>query len=337
MKRLSWNKARKNYGLVSLLFFLLAVGLNAQDIIIKKNGEQLKVKIIEIGKTDITFKYFESEDGPAITMSKDEIKTYKLKSKTGYITTNLVEDPMAVSNNNIQDKTSSLKFEFFSPLQQNVAFSYEWMFKPGFNFEVGMGIIGPGVSSGQRNRLVFKEEDVHPSGFFAKLGAKFFLGSTSDFVVEGIKYAHPLKGRYIRPEIAYSNFKRTSKVSELDPFTLAFGSPVDLTRNYESIALNVIYGRQIILGNSITAGYYVGAGYGFEHPTSNIEVSPYWNTQRYAYRLFSKNLPFTYVFGFNLGFILKAPKAFTKGIDKKPDNKYNINKDNVEQIKKKID
>jgi len=56
------------------------------------------------------------------------------KDKSHTNTINVKEDPMAVSNDAIKDKTSSLKFNFFSPLAQNLAFSYEWMFSAGFKF-----------------------------------------------------------------------------------------------------------------------------------------------------------------------------------------------------------
>lgn len=318
---------------VWMFFFTLSTF--AQDIIIKKNGEQLKAKIIEVGKTEIKFKFFDSEDGPTISMNKDEIKAYKLKTNTGYITTTLSEDPMGISNNSILDKTSSLKFEFFSPLKQNIAINYEWMIKPGLNIEIGAGIIGPGLGGGKKEKIIFSEENIKPRGFFARAGVKFFLGNSSDFVVEGLKYAHPLKGRYIKPEISYSVFTRSSKVTPLGILNLG-NPPVILERSYQSFAINIIYGRQLILGNSITAGYYIGAGYGFEEMTSNHQLDYYFNTQRYSHRFISKNHPFTFTMGLNLGIILKAPGFLTKNPGTKTDNKYDINNKNVEQIERKI-
>ena len=328
--------------IISVLFTFFCNNIFSQDIIITKSGEQIKAKIIEVGKTEIKFKYFDNEDGPIISMNKDEVKTLQLqgKDKKHTNTINIKDDPMSISNDAIKDKTSSLKLSFFSPLFRNLSFGYEWMFKPGFNFEVGAGIIGISVGDGgkKRNMRIFKEENITPEGYFVKAGAKFFLGNSSDFVVEGLKYAHPLKGRYLKPEIIYCNFTRTSTVTETDVLTgIAIATPVNLEKSYSSFAINIIYGRQLILGNSITAGYYVGAGYGFENVNSNAELNYYFNTQRYSHRFISKNHPFTITAGVNVGIILKSPGWLTKNPPSNMENKYNINKKNVEQIEKRID
>ena len=42
--------------LVLTLFVLISTFANAQDVIIKKNGEDLKVKVIEIGLDEIKYK-----------------------------------------------------------------------------------------------------------------------------------------------------------------------------------------------------------------------------------------------------------------------------------------
>jgi hypothetical protein len=336
--RVGLSLANRKFLTILLVAFTFFAGQTfaQEDVIIKKNNEQFKCKILEIGKTEVKFKY-DAGDGPIITLNKNEIKSIKLQNKNGTSNTiNVTEDPMSVSNKSILDKTSSLKFNFFSPIFQNIAFSYEWMFKPGFNFEVGMGVIGPGAPIKKRNSVLFTEENIKPSGFFAKAGAKFLLGSSSDFEVENVKYAHPLKGRYLKVEMAYSAFNRTSTVTEMGFLAAGLYPPQTLKKSYSSMALNLVYGRQLILGNAITAGYYVGGGYGFENVSANKELSYYSNNQRYSHRYLLKNRPFTYTVGINVGFILKAPKHMTQGFESKDDNKYRVNKGGAQQIEKKI-
>jgi len=47
--------------------------LNAQDLITKRNGEDIKAKVIEIGLNEVKFKRFDNLDGPLITIEKSEI------------------------------------------------------------------------------------------------------------------------------------------------------------------------------------------------------------------------------------------------------------------------
>jgi hypothetical protein len=66
------------------LFVALAVfevSLNAQDIITKSNGEELKVKVLEVTQNEVKYKRFDQQDGPIFTISKSEI--FMLKYQNG--------------------------------------------------------------------------------------------------------------------------------------------------------------------------------------------------------------------------------------------------------------
>ena len=339
MRTLKTKNMRSNY--LIAVSILTVSNIFAQDIIIKKDNEQIKAKIIEIGTNEIKFKYWDAEDGPTITLKKDEIKSMTIKGKNNTQNTiGVTEDPMSVSNSKILDKTSSFKFNFFSPLSHHIAFSYEWMYKPGFNFEAGLGIIGPGV--GDNN--TYDEINIKPRGGFVKMGAKFLLGNSSDFAVEGIKYAHPLKGRYVKVEMTLNSFTRSSDL-DTGRYNYYGGSYYNYTpsylhvkRTYTSMAMNLIYGRQYILGNAITAGWYVGVGYGFENERSNVNTDQYLfsdSPQRYSHYYFGNGgLPITMTYGFNVGIILKAPKKLIGSTD--DEKRYWIDKKGTRQNPKRI-
>src|SRR5688572_13090117 len=60
------------------LFFLcvtlfISLAAYSQDIIIKKSGEEVKVKILEIGVSEIKYKRFDLQDGPVYSISKGEV------------------------------------------------------------------------------------------------------------------------------------------------------------------------------------------------------------------------------------------------------------------------
>ncbi len=60
-----------------IFFLCIAIALSftaySQDIIIKKNGEEVKAKILEIGVTEIKYKRFDFQDGPVYSIGKAEV------------------------------------------------------------------------------------------------------------------------------------------------------------------------------------------------------------------------------------------------------------------------
>jgi hypothetical protein len=61
-------------GLLLLLMFISVKTLFAQDFIIKKNGDELKVKVTEVGTTEIKYKKFDNlETSPVYSILKSEV------------------------------------------------------------------------------------------------------------------------------------------------------------------------------------------------------------------------------------------------------------------------
>jgi hypothetical protein len=299
--------------LILVAAVLICNKINAQDIIVTKSNQTLKVKVIEVGTTEIKYKFFDAQDGPLISIKKNDIKTLKIQGKTGDNVVDLGNnDPMNISNSSILDKTSSLKFAFFSPLDNHLDFSYEWMNKPGFNWETGLGIIGVGSKA-------LGQENTKAKGAYVKAGAKFLLGNSSDYEIEGVRYAHPLKGRYFKVEMVLNAFSTSYQVDTSYFNYYSNNTKNDLKLNvknsYQSVGLNLIYGRQYILGNSITAGYYVGAGYALENMRSNLLSNDdyyAYDINRYSHIYCGEKFPITFTGGFNVGYILKTPSFASK-------------------------
>jgi len=297
-----------NKGIAILILLLFMNRLSAQDVIVKTDNEQIKAKIIEIGSTEIRFKYFDAQDGPIVVVNRREVKLIRLMTTDGLVKTIVItdeskEDPMSTGNGAILNKTSSLKFNFFSPLDHQLAFSYEWMIKPGFNWEVGLGLVGLGL-----NEL----DQYNSHGLYLRTGAKFLLGNSSDVEIQGQRYAHPLKGKYFKVEAVFYDISATDTNYF---YNYTFGSSSNRVNNkYLGAALNLIYGRQFIFGNSITVGYYAGVGYAFESATSEFFGTPSsynqyedYDYKRFAFAYFGRNFPITLTAGFNIGWIIKTP------------------------------
>ncbi|MDR1783663.1 MAG: hypothetical protein LBR13_05320 [Dysgonamonadaceae bacterium] len=67
-----------------LIFLLIAIGATvatfAQDVITKKNGDEIKAKVTEIGATEVKYKRFGNENGPTYTIPKSEIFMIKYEN-----------------------------------------------------------------------------------------------------------------------------------------------------------------------------------------------------------------------------------------------------------------
>jgi hypothetical protein len=245
--------------LVSLTF-----SLNAQDII-RTNKDSIKCFVKEIGLDEIKYTTFDNPTGPVNVLEKRVVSEIIFANGTHqYLKKDSYE---ANPELQIRQKTHAIKFEFLSPLNHTLAFGYEKMIKVGMNVEFKVGIIGPGGKD---------EDGTDPGGMFIKAGVKFL--TSPSYYQRGTQYAHALKGFYIKPELIYSNFTLTQTYQVATPnnnvnYNYWFSSysyhDTTTTVHYSSGAVNIVFGKQHILGNIFTIDYYLGIGYGFE--TNNYE------------------------------------------------------------------
>lgn len=68
--------------LLALALVIFMLPAYAQDIITKKNGEDIKAKVLEVTKSEIQYKRFESPEGAIYTMDKADIVMIRYKDGT---------------------------------------------------------------------------------------------------------------------------------------------------------------------------------------------------------------------------------------------------------------
>lgn len=254
----------------------ISIGVKAQDSIYKKNNTVIQAKVLEIGINDIKYKDFNNQEGPVIVIRKAEVT--KIRFENGVVT-EITPDKYSVHQEaTILNKTQCIKTEVLSPITGDIVLGYERMMKVGTNLELKLGLIGHGV--GELSEMA--------RGTFVKGGVKFLAGQ--DFVIEGIRYAHPLKGKYIKPEVILSTFKDDN------------WSPERIT----AYALNVVFGKQYILGNILTLDLYTGIGFGWQHSSNRdsyyydgFGTEPYY----YSHLNFGRNFPLVISGGMTMGVI----------------------------------
>ncbi len=63
------------------MVFLIGLGMtNAQDILVKKNAEEIKVKVLEVNSNNIKYKAFKNLEGPTYIIDKNEVFFIKYKN-----------------------------------------------------------------------------------------------------------------------------------------------------------------------------------------------------------------------------------------------------------------
>ncbi len=63
-----------------ILSVLLSVSVMAQDVIIKRNGDELQCKILEVSKNEVKYKRWSNQEGPLFTEKKADIFMIKYEN-----------------------------------------------------------------------------------------------------------------------------------------------------------------------------------------------------------------------------------------------------------------
>jgi hypothetical protein len=244
---------------------------------------------MEIGLEEIKYKNFDNPDGPVIVISKTDVIEITYQNGSKFF---IAPDPYDVNKEvAIRNKSKCIKFEFFSPLTNDIAFGYETMLKVGTNLEFKIGIIGPGT----------RKNTDRANGVFFKGGVKFLTSPT--YIQNGIKYAHQLKGFYIKPELIFNTFSIDKYSGGTFYFFGPYTPPIKSRVKYTNIAVNIVFGKQYILGNVMTLDYYFGAGYGLQSSNSDNDLYSFEGSESYSYShlYFGNDSPLIITGGLTIG------------------------------------
>lgn len=87
--------------LIFLLTMCVVFNLSAQDIIVKRNGDELKCRILEVSKNEVKYKRWANQDGPAFSEKKSDIFMIKYENgeKDVIAHSSPISEPSAISTN----------------------------------------------------------------------------------------------------------------------------------------------------------------------------------------------------------------------------------------------
>lgn len=270
----------KSYFLTFLAFILLSgSSVLAQDIIMKKDNELIKCKIREIGLDEVKYNLPEYSTDVLFTIDKDRI------TKVIFENGKEMEFQVEMTNPaNYEDNRKNIfKIDFLSPLTGNTTFAYERSLRPGRSVEATLGIIGLGLNNNDRNA----------GGLFTKFGYK--LIKNPDFYLRGMRYAHLLKGSYVKPEIAIGFFNHDTWMWR------DYGNNYSSEKSRVSVfsgTVQMVLGKQWVMDNAFAIDLFAGIGYGF---STSEDFTPY----HYGYSVMDENFPIAFSAGFKIGYLFK--------------------------------
>jgi len=270
---------------LTILFIFLFIGLvKAQkafnDKLVKRDGKTIICKILEIGDDEIKYNEAGLRDDIVIGIDKSKVamivfadgKEYKIDSSMD------VYEDLSIQNKN------ALKFNLFLPITGGYALTYERSIKPARSFEAEIGLI----AKGENNEMGMPEAH----GLFFKAGYKMMR--SPDFYLRGMKYAHILKGSYVKPEIALTSFS-FDKNNDYDSY-----SDAPESGSTTKVAIMVNIGKQIVYTNAFAIDFFIGAGYAFGQIDSELNY--------YAFNGPSDDVSFVMSGGVRVGFLFGHKK-----------------------------
>ena len=300
--------------IVLTVFFLFVYSLSysqtdslkvlKSDTLFTFDNSKIPCKVTEIGEDEIKYKKADMPDGPVYVISKDKVRQIVFANG---IKETIKRDQLSMAPApEVINQRRVIKVHPFSPLFNKVTVGYEQVLKVGMNLEVKVGYINSNIDKSTYSSI---NGSTSTTGAYVQAGVKFLLGQ--EYYIKGMKYAHPLKGRYIRIEGIASDLSLKNLYGYM-LYNPTYGTYTQQTVNGNAFGygLFVTYGRQWVLANMFTLDYYIGLG------ASGVSASYSSNNSGNNVRLLENNIynyygflraasPFSATYGLTFGYIIK--------------------------------
>ena len=258
--------------LILLILISCAIFTQAQDKIIKRNGDVIECKVLKIGSEEITYSLAEYDFSVEFEIEKSKVEKIVFENGMEHIIDHEARARESTEANSadlflIQNK-NAIKINFFSILNATTAFAYETALKPGQSCEFDLGIIGLGFD---------EMWEGNPIGLGLRAGYKFIR--SPDYYLKEMRYSHILKGGYVKPELAFASYNLQSE-----------------DRNVTKGALFITLGKQYVFSDIFLLDIFGSLGYGFSNTKDN-DVYPYY------FAVADNDFPIALAWGLRIGFL----------------------------------
>ena len=245
--------------------------MQGQDRIVKRDGESIFCKVHEVGSEEIKYSLPEYDFMVNFSIYKSQVDRILFENGQELIIDHAEAARASVETNSadlfLVQKRNAIKFQFLSPIAGVTTLTFERALKPGQSIEASAGIIGLGFNN---------PDDA--LGLGLRAGYKFIRNP--DYYLEGMRYAHILKGGYVRPELVLASYNLREE-----------------NRNVTKAGIMLNIGKQWVFSDVFLVDLYVGAGYGY----SNARTGEDWP---YFIAIGTEDVPIAFNWGFRIGILL---------------------------------
>ncbi len=266
----------------SVIILIMSQPAISQDQIIKNNKDTIPCKVREIGMDEI--KYSLPEYPTDLLFSIDKENVDRIVFGNGQEMT--FQHELTNPDNYLDNKRNAIKVDFLSPLTGNTTLYYERSIRPGRSIEASLGLIGLGKNVGEYNA----------SGVFLKFGPKFI--KSPDFYLRGMRYAHVLKGTYVKPELTLGYYARTFENWFYDGYMENYRKE---RKSVFSGAILLNVGKQWVFDNSFLVDFFFGVGYGFD----SIGDEYFDDNYHFSFIKVDDEIPLSFSAGLKMGGLFK--------------------------------
>ena len=138
--------------------------------------------------------------------------------------------------------------------------------------------------------------DYNAGGAFVKFGPKFI--KSPDFYLRGMRYAHILKGAYVKPELTLGFYARDFHDWYYDGYSEYYTGE---RKNVFTGAILLNVGKQWVFDNSFLVDFFFGVGYGFD----SIGDDYYYEGYHFSFLKPGEELPLSFSAGLKMGGLFK--------------------------------
>lgn len=256
------------------------------DSIFRRDGIVILGNVKEIGVTEIKYSNPDFNRDLLFALPKNQIR--KIVFSDGKVQEFDVQADLSENmEQNSQElfliqKKNALKIDFLSLATNTTSLTYERCLKPGSSLEFSLGVVGLG----------FADMNDNASGILFRGGYK--LIRSPEFFMRGMRYAHIMKGPYLKFEFDFASY---GVDGEKDMFDI-FNSKIE-HYNVTKWALMLVVGKQWVFNDNFVTNLYCGAGIGSNN-LEELDIS-----YPYGFTTFGDGFPLAFSFGLRLGFLLK--------------------------------
>lgn len=268
------------------LFIFIFVGhgiVCAQAKLYRINpADTIDCKIKEIGEDLI--RYITPEYGEDLEFSVDKNNVLKIIFQDGREMT--FSHTMFGKEHYETQRKNAIKLSFLSLVYNSPTFSYERSIKPGQSMVFGLGVIGAGYDAPEENAR----------GVILKAGYKFM--TSPSYYNRKLRYAHILKGGYVKPEITFVTY--TSLVYGIDYD--GYGFDYEERGRTTLCTIMITGGKQWVFNDIFLIDLFGGIGYGFGYAPNNE------NGWHYNFIGVVDHMPLAFTAGINVGILFGRGK-----------------------------